>query len=464
MSTTASRPLSRVPPCNDELKQFYVGKDIGDIPKPAVVLDVAIIKRHCQTMLQTVEQLGVGFRAHVKTHKTPQIARLQVGTESSEANFVVSTVAELETLLPLFQELQGQHRRVSVLYGIPLVPSHVPRLAAVARQLHTTDLDHDLPVSVLVDHPDQLAYLCPFHEVAGLPAGVFLKIDTGYHRAGLPPDMLNKSGLLEKVLEEERLGHARLIGVYSHSSLSYAATSAEEAISYLKTEIEGCGRALRQHASLLLDRELAISVGATPQVVSAQSCLHEDGSLAPDAKVLKGLLRDPSALIGGRVKVELHAGVYTLLDMQQLATNAQRGGSFEEEIAISVIAEVCSVYNEGEREKPEALVAAGTLALGREPCKSYPGWAVVGNWRRQSQHGGSHPRLIVERISQEHGIIAWEGGGGPAIPLRVGQAVRLYPNHACVTGALYGWYLVVDSSDDGQGSRIVDVWTRTTGW
>jgi D-serine deaminase-like pyridoxal phosphate-dependent protein len=274
--------------------------------------------------------------------------------------------------------------------------------------------------------------------------------------------MLNKNRLLEKVLQEERLGHARLIGVYSHSSLSYAATSPEEAISYLKTEIEGCGRALRQHASPLPDRELVISVGATPQVVSAQNLLHEEESLAPDAKALKSLLGDPSAQIGGRVRIELHAGVYTLLDMQQLATNEKRAGSFEEEIAISVIAEVCSVYNEGERDKPEALVAAGTLALGREPCKSYPGWAVVGNWRRESGTGGA--RLIVERISQEHGIIAWEGGNGPAIPLRIGQAVRLYPNHACVTGALYGWYLVVDSSEDGEGSRIVDIWTRTSGW
>lgn len=314
----------------------------------------------------------------------------------------------------------------------------------------------------MIDHPDQLAYLSQFRELAGLPAGIFLKIDTGYHRAGVPPDMLNKNGLLEKVLLEDRLGNARLIGIYSHSSLSYAATSPEEAISYLKTEIEGCVRALRQHASLLSDRELVISLGATPQVVSAQSLLHEDGSLTPDAKVLKGLLRDPSALMGGRLTIELHAGVYTLLDMQQLATNAQSSGSFEEEIAISVIAEVCSVYNEGERDKPEALVAAGTLALGREPCKSYPGWAVVGNWRRESETGAS--RLIVERISQEHGIVAWEGGNGPAIPVRVGQAVRLYPNHACVTGALYGWYLVVDSSEDGEGSRIVDVWTRTTGW
>ncbi|RHZ68797.1 hypothetical protein CDV55_107676 [Aspergillus turcosus] len=462
MAATISNPLSRYPPSNEELRRFYVGKDIGDVPKPAVVLDVAIIKRHCQAMLQTMKQLGVGFRAHVKTHKTPQIARFQVGTESSEANFVVSTVAELETLLPLLQELQGQNRLVNVLYGIPLVPSQVPRLAALAYQLRTTDLD--LPISVMIDHPDQLAYLSQFRDIAGLPAGVFLKVDTGYHRAGVPPDMLNKNGILEKLLQEERVGHARLIGIYSHSSLSYAATSPEEAISYLKTEIEGCRRALHQHSSLLPDRQLVISVGATPQVVSARSLLHDESSLTADAKALKKLLRDPGAQTGDKIKtrIELHAGVYTLLDMQQLETNAQRAGGVEEEIAISVIAEVCSVYNEGEREKPEALVAAGTLALGREPCKSYPGWAVVGNWRRESEPGGS--RLIVERISQEHGVVAWAGGDGPAIPVRVGQAVRLYPNHACVTGALYGWYLVVDSSEDGEGSRIVDVWRRTTGW
>lgn len=69
MAATTSNLLSRYPPSNEELRRFYIGKDIGDVPKPAVVLDVAIIKRHCQAMLQTMEQLGVGFRAHVKTHK-----------------------------------------------------------------------------------------------------------------------------------------------------------------------------------------------------------------------------------------------------------------------------------------------------------------------------------------------------------------------------------------------------------
>ncbi len=36
------------------------------------------------------------------------------------------------------------------------------------------------------------------------------------------------------------------------------------------------------------------------------------------------------------------------------------------------------------------------------------------------------------------------------------------PNHACVAGAGFGWYLVVDS--DQGGDEIVDVWVRWRGW
>lgn len=85
---------------------------------------------------------------------------------------------------------------------------------------------------------------------------------------------------------------------------------------------------------------------------------------------------------------------------------------------------------------------------------------MVGNLEQQP--GTS--RLIVERISQEHGIVSWHGGNGPEIPLRVGQSLRIYPNHACITGALYGWYLIVDSSREGEETKIVDVWVRVSGW
>ncbi|KAK1148441.1 hypothetical protein N8T08_009444 [Aspergillus melleus] len=442
-------------PSEDDLRQIYVGKDIADVAKPCAVLDAAIIRRNCAKMIHAVKALNVGFRAHVKTHKTTQITKLQMGSpgETFDVNLVVSTVNEIHHLVSLLKEFRARSRRVNVLYGIPLVPSQVPRLASLAQELGEDT------ITVMIDHPDQIDFLRQFHAQTGFPACVFVKVDTGYHRAGLPPTGLNKDGLLKGLALAERDGHARLLGVYSHSSLSYAGSTPEEAMRHLTAEIEGCREAVRRHVELLPGRELVISVGATPQAASVQNLLQGQGELSAEAQTLRELLRDP--LPGARVKVELHAGNYAVLDMQQVETNAESRGSLEDEVAMSVVAEVCSVYNNGERAQPEALLAAGTLALGREPCHSYPGWGVVGQWRREA----AQSRLILARISQEHSIVSWEREGDqiPQIPLKVGQAVRVYPNHSCVTGAMYGWYLVVDSDLD-DGSKVVDVWARARGY
>lgn len=59
----------RLTPSTEDLQKFYVGKDINDVPRPAVVLDKAKMRRHCQSLLEAVNSLGVDFRVHVKTHK-----------------------------------------------------------------------------------------------------------------------------------------------------------------------------------------------------------------------------------------------------------------------------------------------------------------------------------------------------------------------------------------------------------
>jgi D-serine deaminase-like pyridoxal phosphate-dependent protein len=69
---------------------------------------------------------------------------------------------------------------------------------------------------------------------------------------------------------------------------------------------------------------------------------------------------------------------------------------------------------------------------------------------------------IIGRITQEHGILTQEKGEGEA--LEVGQKVKIWPNHACIAGAGYGWYLVVDSEREGNEDEIVDVWVRCRGW
>ncbi|KAM0328615.1 hypothetical protein ACHAQA_005026 [Verticillium albo-atrum] len=325
----------------------------------------------------------------------------------------------------------------------------------------------------MIDHTSQLDAVERFYELAAFPAGIYVKVDTGYHRAGLPPGGLNKNGLLEKVGQLEAAGRATLTGLYSHSSLSYNDSTAKQAMDNLADEIKGCVEALQNNAAhFAANKELTISVGASPQVASIENLMQAAAVGSSDGDNLRQTMQEvtQNTLAGFQTKLELHAGVYSLLDVQQMSTQARTFlGTIEDEVAISVVGEVVSVYNNGERKTPEALVGVGVLGLGREPCAAYPGWGVIGS-KSFSSTVDAKRRLIIKRISQEHSILAWEAGPGdagaslPPIPLEVGQTVRIYPNHACITGAMYGWYLVVDSSSEGSAGRIVDVWVRVSGW
>jgi D-serine deaminase-like pyridoxal phosphate-dependent protein len=105
-------PLLAYPlPTRASLLSQYLGKRLEDLPTPAVVLDRAIIRRNCDAMLNICAELKV--RAHVKSHKTLELSKMQVG-ESGPANFIVSTIAEAENLLPELCDAQGKGREASV--------------------------------------------------------------------------------------------------------------------------------------------------------------------------------------------------------------------------------------------------------------------------------------------------------------------------------------------------------------
>jgi D-serine deaminase-like pyridoxal phosphate-dependent protein len=97
----------------DALAEQYVGQKLEDLPTPAIVLDRSKIKKNCTAMLQVCQKLNVGFRAHVKSHKTLELSKLQVG-ETGPANFIVSTVIEAENLLEYVAECQKTGREASV--------------------------------------------------------------------------------------------------------------------------------------------------------------------------------------------------------------------------------------------------------------------------------------------------------------------------------------------------------------
>lgn len=346
----------------------------------------------------------------------------------------------------------------------------VPRLIALANSLEPES------INVIIDNVDAFAR---FHDALTAhpdfqpekKIGVFVKIDTGYHRAGITTSSPKFKPLVDAVLAQDgsKGGEGAMVlkGFYSHFGHSYAGNSEDDAASGLIEELLG----LEEAASAVpksAHKELVLSIGATPTATAAQNMLSSSSPRVDEFHSVLTRLKEQFA-------VELHAGVYPLLDCQQVATHARPADGAATEafqplnkdaIAIRMLVEVTSVYSE--RQKPEALVSAGSLAMGREPCKSYPGWGIVteslDNSKTSSVYDerGDKTGWIVGRISQEHGILTWEGDRSKCNELAIGDKVEVWPNHACVAGAGFGWYLVVDSEQGGD--EVVDVWPRWRGW
>ncbi|KAI9864951.1 MAG: hypothetical protein M1830_006071, partial [Pleopsidium flavum] len=359
MDSTAAAPFLYPAASEAALKNQYVGRKLSDIPTPAAVIDRAVARKNCDQMLKATRTLGVGFRPHVKTHK--------------------------------------------LLYGLPLPPSQAQRLGHLGKQLGVGS------IGVLIDHPQQLQALKTLRLVAGFPAHIFIKIDTGYHRAGVD---INASLLKDIVAtistDSEPSGNGVLKGFYSHAGHSYGGDSEEAALELLTKEIERSKTAATDSiGNRFGGRQFILSVGATPTATSVQNLFERNLTSAENPNLQEQLqsLEQMITQVKRTHTIELHAGVYTLLDLQQLATRARPHIEFTE-LGLSVLAEVASIYPD--REPPEVLIAAGSLALGREPCKSYSGWGRVADWGIPAHYEGGHSGWIVNRVSQEHGILRKE--------------------------------------------------------
>lgn len=350
-----------------------------------------------------------------------------------------------------------------MIYGLPVSLSAVPRLAPIARQLGKD------AISLFVDDPAQLSALDQI-DADSWPGRVpvWVNIDVGYHREGVAAESPQLSALAKGIAASSRV---RLAGLYTHHGSSYASSSPEEALGYLATELEGLEKGALSYLESAgigqQDTKVRLSIGATPTATAIQNLL-ETSEKGEKYRTMLNRLQSS-------FHVEIHAGVYPVMDMQQLAARARPKHSLGDanqsllsyrDLGFRVLAEVASVYPD-RGDRPEALISAGSIVLGREPCKSYPGWAVVTPWPASSaQHydpEGEKTGWIVGRISQEHGILTWEGPPSDMRKLSFGDKILLWPNHACIAGVNFGWYLVVDSESEDP-NRVQDVWLRWRGW
>lgn len=128
---------------------------------------------------------------------------------------------------------------------------------------------------------------------------------------------------------------------------------------------------------------------------------------------------------------EIRAGVYAFLDLKQVTLNA----GTPDDCALTILATVVS------HARPDRYVLdAGMKALAGEDY----GW---GTWGRPLER----PDLAIVRATEEHGIIELPPGA-PDPGWRLGESVRIVPNHACGTVNMHDELVAID------GERVVERW------
>jgi len=220
---------------------------------------------------------------------------------------------------------------------------------------------------------------------------VLIEIDSGQHRSGVATAQL---AALASACGEAGL---TVTGAFTHPGHAYAGPSAVAAAAEdERAALAAAGAKL----AALIDTEPVLSGGSSPTAAA--------GLAAP--------------------LTEVRPGTYVFGDRQQLHLSRLA----EQDIALVVATRVVSVPRPG-----EAVLDAGSKALSSDRPSWLPGHGLI----------LEAPEATVAILSEEHAVVR-----GLTTRLRVGDLVRVVPNHVCTVVNLTSELFAVE---DG---RIVDRW------
>lgn len=367
---------------------------LEQLKTPAFLIDLTRLENNIQKMEGIARSHGIHLRPHIKTHKTVEIARMQ--TEGRIPAIAVSTLAEARFF--------GKEGFLDITYAFPLTKNKIEEAAALTRILSG--------FHILVDHPDLVEALQAYGQAHSVRFSVYLKVNPGYHRAGVDPQKKESVELARRIHEGEG---TQFEGVLTHGGHAYDAR-----------DPAGVKRVAREERSALINFAAAVEgIGAPCPVLSAGST--------------------PTAVHGENWKgvTELRPGNYVFFDKFQ----ADIGTCTLDECAATVLAEVAGHYP----DRNQMLIDAGALALSKDRGADH----VLDEVTYGAVQG--RPELKITKLSQEHGIVESDA---PICyhDFPLGSRLRIVPNHSCLAAALFPRYAVV--IDD----TVVDEWYPARGW
>ncbi len=349
---------------------------IQDLDTPALIIDLDKLEFNIRDMANFARQQGVKLRPHIKSHKIPEIALMQV-----REGAVGVTVAKLGEA-----EVMAQAGIEDILIANQITgPAKIKRLLGLAERVR---------VCVAVDSLEGAGLLSQAAVGRNLQLGVVVEVDSGLRRCGVLPGE-EVVDLAKGILELPGLSFQ---GIMTHAGHVYGMECWQEAVEVGRRE----GELMLEVARLLEGAGIAakeVSVGSTP-----------------------------TAKVSGQVKgvTEIRPGNYVFYDAIQMAL----GVVGPERCALTVLSTVIST------PAPDRVVldaGSKTLALdkGAHGASLVKGFGII-----LGGDGLPERSLSIERLSEEHGVVAVEAGFSAEKP-KLNARVRIIPNHACTVINLF---------------------------
>ncbi len=267
-----------------------------------------------------------------------------------------------------------------VMYAYPVAGNNVARVIRLAKRGHLILRLDDVNTARTVSE-------------AAVEAGIVLDytaiVDCGLHRFGVSPE-----DAVPFVRKLSGLRGLRFRGISSHPGQVYGLSSPEGVEAVTKTETETLRTVRRDLAEAGFDCTY-VTTGSTPTYFGA---VRAEG-----------------------VNV-YHPGNYVFHDGLQIML----GAAEEDDCALTVLATVVSHPRED-----CYLIDAGAKCLGLDQG-AHGNSALTGFGRV-----AGHPELIIRGLSEEVGKITAVG----VTDLKVGEQIRIIPNHSCSTANLTSHYI-----------------------
>lgn len=355
---------------------------IDELPTPALLLDLDVLDANLRRMAERAAALGVALRPHVKTHKCVEIAERQRALGAR--GLTVATLYEARVL--------ADHGFDDLTWAFPVNLTRLDEAHALACRV---------TLRLLVDAPEAVDALAG----TGVPFHVWLKVDCGYHRAGVDPESDEVLALARALDGSPTLAFD---GILTHSGHAYAGRTRGEIAAIAASERDVMVRcAGRLGAAGIAVPQ--VSVGSTPALCAVD---HLEGVS------------------------EVRPGNYVFYDHTQVLL----GSCSSRDCATTVLASVVSAPA-GARH---SVVDAGALALSKDAGRGDGSPPTMGQLYADYGRGTLRSDARLTSLSQEHGIVNAR--------LPVGSRVRVLPNHSCLTTACFDEYTVV------RRDRVVGTW------